>query len=79
MRAFRVQQTAGPGAQIDLLIDRNDGVVTLCEMKYSDSDIAITKSMAENLRNKWNAFADETGTKKAVQIALVTPVGVEAF
>jgi AAA+ ATPase superfamily predicted ATPase len=70
-------ETAEPGAQIDLLIDRNDGVVTLCEMKYSDSDIAITKSMAENLRNKRNAFADETGTKKAVQIALVTPVGVK--
>ncbi|MDR3304754.1 MAG: ATP-binding protein, partial [Clostridiales Family XIII bacterium] len=66
-----------PGAQIDLLIDRNDGAVTLCEMKYSDSDIAITKSLAANLRNKRNAFAGETGTTKAVQIAIVTPIGVK--
>jgi hypothetical protein len=42
-------EESSPGAQIDLLIDRNDGVVTLCEMKYSDSEIALTKSMAANI------------------------------
>ncbi|MDR3224990.1 MAG: DUF4143 domain-containing protein [Clostridiales Family XIII bacterium] len=65
-----------PGAQIDLLIERNDGVITICEMKYSDSEIAITKSMAANIRNKRTAFMEESCTKKAVHIALITPIGL---
>lgn len=68
--------TSDPGAQIDLVIDRNDNTVTLCEMKYSDSIMSIDKSLAANLRNKRNAFIAETSTKKAVQLALVTPVGL---
>jgi hypothetical protein len=70
-------EKSDPGAQIDLLIDRNDGVITICEMKYSDSEVAITKIMAANIRNKRNVFADESGTKKAVQVALVTPIGLK--
>jgi AAA+ ATPase superfamily predicted ATPase len=70
-------EESDPGAQIDLLIDRNDGVVTLCEMKYSDSEIALTKSMAANIRSKRNTFIAESGTKKAVHIVLVTPVGLK--
>jgi AAA+ ATPase superfamily predicted ATPase len=70
-------EESDPGAQIDLLIDRNDEVVTLCEMKYSDSEIALTKSMAMNIRGKRNAFIHESGTKKAVHIALVTPIGLK--
>jgi AAA+ ATPase superfamily predicted ATPase len=68
---------SAPGAQIDLLVDRNDGVVTLCEMKYSDSEIALTKSMAMNIRSKRNVFTNESGTKKAVHIALITPIGLK--
>ncbi|MDR2610164.1 MAG: ATP-binding protein [Clostridiales Family XIII bacterium] len=70
-------EESDPGAQIDLLIDRNDGVVSLCEMKYSDSEIALTKSMAANIRGKRNTFIAESGTKKAVHIALVTPIGLK--
>jgi AAA+ ATPase superfamily predicted ATPase len=66
-----------PGAQIDLVIDRNDGVVTLCEMKYSDAAVSIDKSLADNLKNKRDAFLEEMPTKKAVQLALVTPLGVK--
>jgi AAA+ ATPase superfamily predicted ATPase len=70
-------EESDPGAQIDLLIDRNDDAVTLCEMKYSDSELAITKSMAANIRNKRNAFIRENGTKKAVYVAMITPVGIK--
>lgn len=42
----------GKGAQIDLLIDRNDQVVNICEMKYSLSEFTIDADYERNLRNK---------------------------
>jgi AAA+ ATPase superfamily predicted ATPase len=76
VESWRSEQS-DPGAQIDLLINRNDQVISICEMKYSDSELAITKKYAHELRNKRNVFLEETGTKKAVYIALVTPIGVK--
>jgi len=66
-----------PAAQVDLLIDRNDGVINLCEMKYSESEFVIDKKQDENLRNKKSAFIEETKTKKAVHITMVTTYGVK--
>jgi hypothetical protein len=43
--------TSDPGAQIDLVIERRDGVVNLCGMKYSIADFAIDKSYDQKLRN----------------------------
>lgn len=64
------------GAQIDLLLDRNDRIINLCEMKFASGKYTITKSCDEALRNKRNRFIDETRTKKAVHITLVTTYGV---
>jgi len=69
-------EKSDPGAQIDLLINRNDNVISLCEMKFSDSEFVLTKKLAEEIRNKRNVFTMETGTKKAVHIALITPIGL---
>lgn len=69
-------QTWEPGAQVDLVIDRADRVINLCEMKFSIGPFLITKNTAENLRNKRAAFIGETHTRKAVQTTLVTPFGV---
>ena len=38
------------GMQIDLLIDRADDVVNVCEMKFSKSDYVITKSYADKMQ-----------------------------
>lgn len=70
-------QVSDPGAQVDLVIDRADGIVDLCEMKWSLGEYAITKSYDEQLRNKAVAFATETGTRKAPHLVLVTPHGVK--
>ena len=75
VESWRSEKTEG-GAQIDLLIDRADRVISLCEMKFSDSELIITQKQAQTIRNKRNVFLAETGTKKAVHIALVTPVGL---
>lgn len=64
------------GAQIDMLIDRNDQVITLCEMKYSKRRFTIDADYDDVLLYKVEKFRKETATKKAVHIALVTTVGL---
>jgi hypothetical protein len=68
---------SSPGAQIDLLIDRKDNVITVCEMKFSSGRFTITKAYAQTLQNKLDVFRQETGTRKSVFLALVTPHGIE--
>lgn len=68
---------ASPGAQVDLLIDRNDSVINLCEMKYANTEFTIDRKYDENLRNKREAFISETQTRKAVHLTMVTTFGVK--
>ena len=65
-----------PGAQIDLVIERRDGVSNLCEMKCTSSPFLIDKSYAENLACKEEAYRLETKTKNAVRTTLISFKGV---
>ena len=67
---------ADPGIQIDLLISRKDGVINLCEMKYSKHPYEITKAGAEQLEWKKAVFLMETCTKSAIHITMVTTYGL---
>jgi hypothetical protein len=67
---------SSPGAQIDLLIDRKDGVINLCEIKYNKAEYAITAAEERQLRNKIAAFESETRTKKSIHLTMVTTYGV---
>ena len=69
--------TDGTGAQIDLVIDRNDNMINLCEMKFSSGLFLIDKKYHESLRNKRTTFTNSTHTRKAVQTTLVTTFGLE--
>ena len=66
-----------PGAQIDMLIDRADRVLNLCEMKFSQGDFVITKDYDERLRRKLVRLQEETGGKRNVQVTLVTTFGLK--
>ena len=66
------------GTQIDMIIDRRDRVINLCEMKFSLSEFSIEKEYDEKLRKRIEIFRKNTGTKKAVQIVFVTSYGVES-
>jgi len=65
------------GAQIDLLIDRRDGVINLCEMKFSTGPFTITKKYDTELRNKLTSFRTETRTKKALFLTMITTYGLQ--
>lgn len=64
-------------AQIDLLVDRADGVINACEMKYSQAPFSINKALDAELRERIETFRSETGTRKAVRLTMVSPYGVK--
>jgi len=65
------------GAQIDLLIDRIDDAVTICEIKYTNNPFVIDKKYAENLENKLQVFKSATKTQKQLFIAFISANGIK--
>lgn len=63
--------------QIDLLIDRRDQVINLCECKFSIDTFSIDKDYSEKLRSKIATFKAVTKTRKSVFLTMVTTYGVE--
>jgi AAA+ ATPase superfamily predicted ATPase len=63
--------------QIDLLIDRNDRVINLCEMKYSKDEYVITKEYNDTLRRRYATFIRAAKTRKTVHITMITTYGIK--
>lgn len=64
------------GVQIDLLIDRKDGCINLCEIKFYSGLFTITKDYYQQLIEKRQRFIDQTGTKKQVFLTFITNHGI---
>ena len=64
------------GAQIDLLIDRADRVINLCEMKFSVNPYVISKDYEQTLRQRMAIFKEKTKTRKSLANTFVTTFGV---
>ena len=64
------------GAQIDLLIDRRDHVINICEIKYSTREFLIDSDYSKVLRNKVETFRAATETKKTLALTMITTYGV---
>ena len=71
------EETSGDGAQIDLLIDRRDQVVNICEIKFSLSEFQIDKDYDQRLRNKIVTFREKTNCRKTIQLSMITTYGVQ--
>ena len=65
------------GAQIDLLLDREDGIVTICEIKYADKPFVIDKAYAKQLATKIEVFETHFQTKKQIHLAMITISGIK--
>ena len=59
-------------AQIDLLIDRNDDTINICEMKYSKSLYHLTEEDTLKMQYRLDLFREETGTTKSIHQTLIT-------
>ncbi len=64
------------GAQVDLLFDRSDGVITLCEIKHSEGEFVIDKAYAAELERKIEVFRKRQQTRKQIFLTLITTHGV---
>jgi hypothetical protein len=71
------RSTRREGAQVDLLFDRRDGVINLCELKFSPGPFVVTKAYARELREKVELFERYTRTRKRVIVTLVAPRGLK--
>lgn len=65
------------GAQIDLVLDRNDGIINLCEMKFTQAPFALNDTEIQELVRKRDVFREETGTRKALHITLIASSGTK--
>ena len=70
-----VAKGEGQGVQIDLLIDRQDNCINLCEIKFSLKPFVLDKKYADELKTKRFVFLEKTNTKKSVFITLLTTLG----
>ncbi len=65
------------GAQIDMLIDRADRVVNVCEIKFAKADFTIDKDYAKRLRNKIHLFSAMPANKrKNIFLTMISTFGV---
>ena len=72
-----ISRNESGGAQIDLVIDRSDRVINLCEMKFSKGPFEIDRAYDLALRNKIEVFRNETKTRKALHLTMVTTYGIK--
>ena len=66
------------GFQIDLLIDRQDNSINLCEMKYHESEFTINQSYAKTLRERRAQFKTQTKTRKNVFLTFISTFGIKS-
>ncbi len=64
-------------AQIDMLIDRADNAVNICEMKFYNNPYALTARDEDDIERKISTFLESTGTDKTVILTMVTVKGIE--
>lgn len=69
-------KSSTPGAQIDLVIERADKIVNLCEIKYSQTPYSIDKDEYQKLLNRRETFSKETGLRHSPWITMIVSEGL---
>lgn len=75
--SWRTPKTAEQGVQIDMIIDRADRCINICEMKFCRGKYMMTKSEREKIEHRVDSFINYTGTKSSIRITLITCDGVQ--
>ena len=65
------------GGQIDLIIDRNDDVMNLCEMKYSADEFIIDTAYAKTVMERIEMFRSVERCRKDLRCTFITVYGVK--
>ena len=75
-RYMPVKESPLGGAQIDLLIDRRDATINICEIKFYQGEFTLDAAYAHELGRKINVFRQVTGTRKNIFLTMITTYGV---
>ncbi len=75
--AAKIYSWQNKQAQIDMIIDRADGCINICEMKFYNSAFAITPSYARNLERKVLEFKSIYQIRKTYFITFITTYGLK--
>ena len=65
------------GTQIDLLIDRADNVVNICELKFYSGEFSVDYNYEEKMRTRDRLVMEKISKKKVVRNTLVTTYGLK--
>ena len=65
------------GTQIDLILDRNDDIIDLCEIKFSREPYVVTADYYYRVLNKYSRFKEESKTSKSIHQVLISANGVK--
>ena len=74
---YRPKNKREAGAQIDMLIDRDDKVINLCEIKFSQGEYELTEAYDKALYKKMSVFQAHSSTTKGVSLLMITPYGLK--
>ena len=70
------KENGDAGVQIDLLLDRKDGIINLCEMKYSDGEYVLDQAELERMIKRRETFRRACNVKKSIHLTLITSNGL---
>jgi AAA+ ATPase superfamily predicted ATPase len=73
---YKIKDNNTPGCQIDMLIERGDNSINICEIKFYDGSYILTDEAVNKLKAKRNIFQDVSKTKKQLFLTLVTANGL---
>ena len=59
------------------MFDRDDDVITICEIKHTDQPFVIDKQYAGILKRKMDVFRESTRTKKQLFLSFISASGLK--
>ena len=65
------------GAQIDIIIDRADNTINLCEVKYSENLYSLDKEEYMKIQNRISVFKEATNTRSNIIPTMITTFGMK--
>jgi len=73
---FYRPKDGGKGVQVDLLIDRDDNVINLCEIKYYKTKFKVTEEEYQHLEYCRQTLIEQSKTQKSVMLTMITSNGI---
>ena len=64
-------------AQIDMLIDRSDRIINICEMKFSNGEYVMDADEGRKMRRRIELFRSATKTRKGLMPTMISCYGLK--